>query len=70
MSPENYKKHKTESKSNYELFYRYYLEEKGKEIPYQVFHKYLQTWFIFQNRGDIRGAEIKLVKWLDDKHKN
>lgn len=69
MTPEKFKEIKNKTNNNMELFFKYYLEEGGKNISFPAFNKYFQTWLMFNNYGDSRGGEIKVMKWLEQKHK-
>lgn len=69
MTNERYKEIKDKTKGNQELFYHYFLEEGGKNIPFPIFNKCLNMWFMFNNHGDTKGAELRLKKWMEEKYK-
>lgn len=69
MTPEKFKEIKNRTNNNMELLFQYYLEEGGKNIPFPAFNKYFQTWLMFKNYGDVRGGEIKVMKWIENKYK-
>lgn len=69
MTKEKYNSIKKKTKSNIELFYHYFLEEGGSNLPFPAFNKYINIWFMMRNGGDTKGAELHVKKWMENKYK-